>query len=699
MEAFVDDGTDLSANANLGTVDKFYLTGDGAEVTLSATQASGKQVLLADGVISGTVTISGDVARGTADLTGISGDVALDFDGDSITVGDGATLQLTLAQAAALSAAGQTIDGDGTLLLDGGVADGETLDLTVLVEGNVQIDFVEPPVIENGGRLILALASAHELETDDTSVGWINLIGDVPAGETIDITGVTTNIGNFSFNEPGAAGNGCVIPETSVLLARADQVDTTEITGDGTLRIVGIATGRDYSDITADIDLTQADVTDGLPIFAEGGLVEGQVLTLTSEQAHERQLSSGAGRIVVQLSDNAADGDFSQLTGDVVLEVTSDLVFTGTRGDASIYISNSVATFHVNSLNGVSVSGVGATLNIAGDVGWGQEQNFSGIDADVAVTFNDYDNDTLEVGDDNTIDVVIGGTLILKAEHVSGASITGGGLVRAVGAEPGTAYDFSTVVPDLNDDMEPILELRVEYADDGTINPDTNFTGVYKVLLADGVTTMTAAQADGLGFWDSADGASVNITGSDGVQNLQDTDGNDTIATGAGADFVGLWNEGSDRVVFHGTLSKVVVDVEVDGFTTGDGGDILDFSLISGLAVGGYTAFDMVEGGDSLTTGVVGILGAFAETAANVQSLFNQAQGFLNGKVDGSSPSDMVFLISNPADDEIRVWYWKDGDGAASDENVQSAELTLLGTLTSLTNSDLQTLTSQNFVV
>jgi hypothetical protein len=368
--------------------------------------------------------------------------------------------------------------------------------------------------------------------------------------------------------------------------------------------------------------------------------------------------------------------------------VTSDLVFTGNRGSASVALGDITATFDISQTNLMAVSGMG-TLNVSGVVASGLV-DLSRVGASIDVTFNDYDAQNDELGDDNTIDVAAGGTLRLTAAAASGASITGEGVVEVVDAARGSGYDFSTLADGLT--------VSVQYADVGTIDLSTDFSGVDTVKLAAGVTTMTAAQADDLAFTGSAEGASVNITGSAGVQNLQGTAGNDTIATGTDADTVDLSQGGSDRVIFNGNPS----DVAVTSFTaaaTADGGDIMDFSLISGLDVGGYTAFDMVDGGESLTTGVVGILGAFADTAANVQSLFTQAQGFLNGKVDANSPSDIVFLISNPADEAVRAWYWNDGAGAAADKNVQAAELTMLGTFTGMANSDLLNLTSQNLAV
>ena len=80
----------------------------GETLTLSAAQANGHDIT------GGNVLISGDVAT-SADLTSIGSSLA--FQGGSIAVAAGQTLTLTMVQAA-----GKTITGAGTVLVNGDVA-------------------------------------------------------------------------------------------------------------------------------------------------------------------------------------------------------------------------------------------------------------------------------------------------------------------------------------------------------------------------------------------------------------------------------------------------------------------------------------------------------------------------------------------------------------------------------------------------
>jgi len=685
LEAFIDDGTDLSANDNLGSVDKFYLTGIGAEVTLSATQANEKQVLLADGASSGTVTISGDVESDTVDLTGIATGIALAFDEDSITVADVATLQLTLSQAAALAAAGQTINGEGTLLLEGGIMGGEELNLTTLVGGDVQVSFVTPPLIAAGGTLILDLVSADELETHPDSAGSIILTGDLPDGVTIDISDVLTTFINssLSFNEPGSDANGFAIGDFSVLIARPDQILGNAITGPGTLRLTDDvqASLAGLDEVTANIDLSYADLSMGLPL---SGLVQGQTLTVQAVDFDDSNFNGGEGYIVLVGLENSSDGLFQGITANSVTLQTlgADLTFTGNRGMAQIQAEfGARVTMTAEKANGLTLFGDGG-LTVTGDVDDAEILDLTNVSGYRGISFDNGDLNTITVGE--------GGLLKIRAAEFTAGHTTlniTGASVEVSNATPNTAYDFSRLTA---------ITSTVVYATSGQIHPDSNFTGVSDIKLATGVTEMLAEQANGISFTGSAAGASVNISGSSGDQNLNGTSGNDTFDTGSGTDAVNISQGGSDELIFTTEAN----DMDITGFDVNSGAenDVINFGNLY-LANINFRSFNTETGDPNVqfTDPITGLEDIYANSALNVETAFKQYGNFLNNMITNVVQDKMVFLIANTADTVVNIWYWQDAP-ASNDNRVQQTELTKIGSLLGLGSSDIQFFSSDSFL-
>ena len=242
------------------------------------------------------------------------------------------------------------------------------------------------------------------------------------------------------------------------------------------------------------------------------------------------------------------------------------------------------------------------------------------------------------------------------------------------------------------------------------MNGFSNFTNVDVIKLHAGTdpvtTTFSAAQVDGIQFTGSDAGASVNVTGSNGDQHIYGTAGSDVIATGAGLDAVNISQGGSDTLVFDGSSN----DMDVTGFMAGvlsGGGDVLNFqdlSLTHGVQANIYRTFDYSTGKDangvsvlkfSTDQAIVGIVGINASTDVDVATVFKGAGDFLNNRL--ADVSDMVFMVSKSGNTGVNVWKWVDDSSA--NHQVEATELTLLGTLESVTSSNLISLTKDNFIV
>ena len=249
------------------------------------------------------------------------------------------------------------------------------------------------------------------------------------------------------------------------------------------------------------------------------------------------------------------------------------------------------------------------------------------------------------------------------------------------------------------------------------MNLNTSFANIDTVVLHDAdtagvdVTSMTAAQADGLHFTGST--GALNVIASAGSQTLFGTSQDDVFhgsnAGGliAGRDVVDLGNTaGADTIKWSADANQMKVlnfAALADDQTSQN--DVLDFSLLSGLhnPNGSVTYEALVTDADAnpspaITAKIVGLTDLYAgDTAATVESLFKNSGAFLNNLVNvgtAEAPADIVFLIANnAAGGDVNVWHWVDSRGATllapSDGNVQAAELTLLGTLSGVHKEDL----------
>jgi len=345
----VSASTTLHANTDLG--DFAVTVAAGRTLTLSAVQADGAVIT------GGAVVIAGDVSADT-DLTDVAS--ALSFDGGSIAVDLGFTLTLTVAQAA-----GKTVIGDGTVVVDGDVA--ANSDLTGITAA---LDFTGNAIDVADGA-ILRLTTAQASDATVTGDGTFALSGNA-AGT--DLGGIEAHI---------VVPDGATLTLTTVQLAGLDG-GAIPIGGTGTVALAGNATslGALSTYMTADLTVPNgADVTD---------------LTLTAAQANSLTLT-GAGTVVITgLGTAAVDLTGIDVTGTATVTVTGNVALNSATalGDVTLVIAaGQTVTLTADQADGVTIAG-GGTLVVIGTVdadtdmsGWGTAAiDLTDADIDAGVT-------------------------------------------------------------------------------------------------------------------------------------------------------------------------------------------------------------------------------------------------------------------------------------------------------------------------
>jgi hypothetical protein len=655
----------LDDTANLGAVESVTVL-EGGSLTLSADQANGLTIL---GTDAESVVVTALEDTQGANLSGLAEELTTTAELDS--TGDvelGASANLTNVDTINISGNG-TVTADNDAVLGSGsysVGTDATLSLTAAQAHQLQA---------TGNGSVLVQATTFTSETDLRSIDSLGLVFNSGEGPSTALE--VTESGVLTLNSARVGPTGAAV---------------TAITGTGDVILDGLASNSDFSGVDAALSVTIFVTTDvnvseneNLHTVDEFVVDQGVTLEIKALQIAGDTLS-GAGTLVL-----VAGGTFTGNLDIARVEVASNQTLTISAAQASNQVIAGQAALTSEIGGSIVITGLDGNAaydlsNVsAGPLGEGTAGSITSTIA--AGTLLDVDTllgtIALEVLNDGTH----ASDLTLTAAQASGRTITGAADLVITNGEVTTAYDFSTIAA--NNDVS------LEFTNAGTINASTVLTNVDVINLASGVTTLTAAQANGVSFAGSAVEASVRITGSDGVQALVGTTGNDVISTGTGLDIVDITQGGSDTLVFSGDAE----DMNITGFLggSGDGADVLDFSAITGLTSNSYKAYNSVQDNDPVRDPITGIVAEFADSAINVQSIFAQAGGFLNSKIDSASPTNMIFLISNSAQSSVGIWHWQDAEGL--DTNVQANELTLLGKLlgensTSLTNYD-----SSNFLV
>jgi hypothetical protein len=703
-----DENTDISLQSANGYVDAYDVTD--YEVTFSTDQLNNATVYG-----DGSVVLVGESINVALDLRDVSPEIYLDS--AEFAVGANGSLQITGTQANFFFTEGYTITGGGTVEVTTADPSGDLNLSGILTSGLVVND--DTIALEDGATLTVNASNFDMAVSKDGDTATVEIIGDLAATTSLDLTGIADGI---AVDLLGTDLDAMQLGDGAQLMARAEQLAGESVEGTGTIVLTGDASaGLILSAISVNLDVSG--VT-GLSLTGEFASTLPQyavtrTLTLSYAQAPVENYNAGLADVVIKSIDSATNADLTFITANsITAMVDSSVNFTGDFGSAEVSVDDGeVLTTTAAIASGVTISGLG-TLNISGNIVGGENiaslvtVNLTNVSTS-ALTFNDVEND--EVGTDNTIVVGEFAVLILNADLASGQSITGAGAVSIVNAQVGTSYMFDDVTAD---------DTTVTFADAGTVHADTILDGIHTVVLHDAdlagvdVTTMTAAQADGVHFTGST--GALQVTAADGTQTLFGTAQDDLFIGGnllgliADRDEVDLGASGGAD-----TIKWTAADynqMKVLNFTAlandGSQEDVLDFSLLSGLhnpngeAVYEALVTDAVSNpSPSITSKVVGLTDLSAgDSAASVESLFKSSGGFLNNLVnkDNVTPTDMVFLIANKAENsDINVWHWVDSSGGSNaDGNLQGSELTLLGTLSGVNKEDLANLNvTHNFIV
>lgn len=473
VTATVTGSVNISANTHLGAVDT-YQVASGQTLTLSAAQATGHTIT------GGTVTVSGNVTANT-DLTAITSTLSFnDGDGGAITVGSGATLTLTIAQAAALQTAGQTISGAGTVLISGNV----TAD-TNLTNISAAVDFTGNTISVDSGHT-LTLTAAQAGDTAITGAGTVALSGSdanadlsaitadisVLSGQTLTLTATQLgglNSGAIPISGTGTvalSGNGTSLGALSghvtANLAVSDGAAATDLTltatqangltlgGAGTVAITGLGTTAvNLSGITAPASVTvSASVTlnAGTNLgTATLSIPAGQTVSMTADQASGKFITGGGTLLITSGTLDAAadlahwsvssidlrgatlDFDAGADSGDLVLPNTSEFHLTytqantldsiqGTPGTNTIIIDVSAAT------GGVTYIGNEATIDVNIQTGDGNDRVVFDFGAQAGNTIKLSAESVINLGTHTTGDTLesSNGTVDISAATVTG---------------------------------------------------------------------------------------------------------------------------------------------------------------------------------------------------------------------------------------------------------------------------------------
>ena len=202
------------------------------------------------------------------------------------------------------------------------------------------------------------------------------------------------------------------------------------------------------------------------------------------------------------------------------------------------------------------------------------------------------------------------------------------------------------------------------------------------------------------------------IAGGAGADSISGEAGNDALTGGEGADTItgGLGNDNinlaetvaaADRVVFANIAANNGVDA-ITGFTTGTGGDVLDFSAFTAAAGAlNATVFSENPGGvatvlaNGAAVRLVDIAGGNdITTAAGLLDALNAGGEFANINANGDAAADtIVFLTAaTAAATTFNVFY-----ATAVATSSEFASVVLVGTVTA--SGALGTLHADNFIL
>ena len=629
---------------------------------------------------------------------------------------------------------------DGTTLALAGLNDTLVVtttgtDLSLINAGGATT--AESLTLTTGARVIMTAVQNNAFTGAISAVGTVL----VENGETITISGngnVTTLnhieqylVGATTGADSGARTIHISSDYTSVIDTSANDAVTFEIDAKANVytgRIIGNATVADTLSLVDGADISAADINEvGKLVLATDARV-----TMTSAQhaSFTEVATTDSFDATIVLTDAMSGKGFSTVESYVLADVAGNVFTLGANAQnvsGRSTQNDTVNTGLITEVTGVISLGEGGTdtFNISKDT------TGTGIST---ATFTSVEAITLASGVDATM-TIAQNALISAATDINIVTLSDMGTLLEIASATGSAFVESYVLADGVNSFTMGVDGQNISASGGTLEIDAStFTLGHITETAPTVITLdmthsrdsdllnldgaslanvdtlvlTAAQADMVENWTNIDYdkegvaahitdfvGGLNIQGSDGVQHLTGSAGDDVIASGLGADFVALGaigGGGHDKVVFSALEAN---DVTVSGFTTGAGAgsDVLDFSSLT-LSHNAehslvFNNYDLIKGSASDT--VIGFNTLQMDTAEGVASA---VQGLTGGLGEGSK---IIFLVAQSANAAIGVWSWQDSNDADAG-HIEAAELTLIGVLQETNAMAAMTaMTSANF--
>jgi len=293
VTATVATTTVLNAETKLGAITRITIdTTEGADLTLSAAQASGLTVTGTDNVaLENTVVTVNDLAADT-DLSGIvTGDTGI----DEVIANVSGAVDIS-ANANLDSVTEFRVANDATLTLSARQADAQVVNVAAAVAADVDNE-VEA---QAAGAVVVA-GPVEAIEEGDNALDFTNLpdVITFAGGELVIGEGVTLTLSAAQANGKVITGAGNVVVQE----LGTDAVDLSGITVTGDKNLV----------VSQDLALNAATK---LGDFAVEVTAE-DTLTLTAAQATALVTLTGAGAVVINGTNGADDLDFSAKGWDV----------------------------------------------------------------------------------------------------------------------------------------------------------------------------------------------------------------------------------------------------------------------------------------------------------------------------------------------------------------------------------------------
>lgn len=608
----------------------------------------------------------------------------------------------------------------GVTVAPASLANIEVVNLTALA-ANSNLDAVNANAITTLG--FSNLGAAGQISNVQTLLSTVNATNN--NGNSVTVTYANTaasgktdaldvNLSNFSsaavsIQAVGGSGgyetvtvssNGAIANTISTLTLDAE-VTSVVIDGARDLTVTtALATNVvtiNASEATGDVSVSTANVADVVTFTGGAGDDTFGISAAAGALTRTDVLNGGAGSDTLIVDD-------ADLTG-----LTAATAFSLISGFETLQINTALAANASVRLDRVQagITNVDVEAIAAGAVTFGSEVSALNIEfkAMSVGAINVAHTSTTSTADVLTLDMdlgtadVIGGTLTITGYETVNLTIPDGTLTSA-----GAGI---TLAPTTGG----IATLNI--LGDSSLTMDTSDVITADVINAAGMVLATVTEDGLIMTTETAEATTVGvrITGSNGVDVLFGSGGNDVIVGGAGADTIhGLGGQdvltggaGVDTFVITDGANQAALlasrDIITD-FTAGDSGDKIDYN--------GAQADTTLSGGDSMTTvssagnlvlaadtkvvniTTTDISGAFSTDGASVLDAI--VAGTSSGTITMAGANEIaLFVISNGTDTAIYL-----ADSGATTGALVANEMSLIATLQGVDNADL---TITNFLV